>query len=339
MDRTLVNDERFYSESLVERDFVMRTLDHYVRQATAGHDQPQVAAVDYFDAAYADAVRRSQMPEGAFSTLDRRRILEQIDAWITGATNRDDSLQAELACFDGNDLLTTVTLGCDMVDDPPQLAFPPLVLELGDGLPAVEVHGSTPYLWRRPDSGSCTIWNIVTGRPGRRHVPGRRVLQGFLFYMAARAQTADDGAGAWLGDEPVAVRLFCGRDTGEYRYQVTPDNARDYLRQLLRAFYADDVFDLMPMALFHDETRRSYGGNQSEIPLPFVPGNKATPQEKAKYQRRLQFEVEQARGNPFSRWYHSPLLDLLELEVPDDCWDKIHARFVPFFDVCRDHDG
>ncbi len=321
-DWALAEDEPFFSDRDVSRVLVDHVLGEHIRTRAKGVDR---AVGDMYDERlarmYEDFQRRSRTPEGVFSRLDRELILVEIENRLKG--NRPaDSLNRALRELDGMEFIDTACIGTPEDPEPVTRALPPLSLKLDSG--EVELHAELPLLWRDPVTGGISAMHLTHDKSYHRRFPTpRQLLTPFLFYVMNRASDND-----LFGDEPFAVYWSNRSKVDCYRFRMKQESAGKYLLELLTEFTGPTAFEVLP----YDVLTRLTGRN-TDLPIPLKSGSFADDRQKMQYHRRLQREVEEQLDNPWSQWWHMPILDVMELQVPRDAWDKINRRFGPFHDL------
>ncbi len=341
-DRSLAEDEPFYSEFELDCALTRDVLDFYLEKAakTPKKESAQEASEEpqdylrFLDEYYLDSRRRSRTPDGAFSDLDRHKLREKLRRRVEGGgevARGLDSLLEELA---GQALLRNVTIGEPRSSDPADLKFPPLRFQAGEPERVVEVHGTLPYVWRHPDAGVCSALVLSHSAKGTRNTPPKQVLMSFLFYLAALAGTEPNKQGQTsrelAGADKFTIYLANQKGILSYRYALQPETARQYLQQLVNNLLGPGAFDMLPFDIFLKLNR-----NQTNIPVPYYQDSEASAHEKANYARRLQQQVDEAMTNPWSDYNPGPVLKLVRGRVSPDAWDQIHARFALFFAIAR----
>jgi exonuclease V gamma subunit len=341
------DDEPFYTASQAETRLVTRFLRRFIREAQ--ESSPEQALEDWrqqFGELYNEWRLRGRMPDGAFADVDRNRIETGLHERITGADGIAHFLEERrTALFCG-----PVLLGESVTPIGARTRLPALQLE------AARVVGHQPCVWQSHDALDVLV---LTNRDSRKILPDQLSVPMFeplLFFLALKADSAP-----LLGEREFHLHLALvdGIATVTYRADdITSDEARAYLTELVRDLLDRTSFDLLPFELT---------GENRFLPLPYQKTDdeilgmlrqiRDGSREKAKplraelgtdagylssfdqpddallaeYQRRYAtlFEetYEEDRLKDWPSFYPMELLEMVEPAVPADAWAKMQRRF------------
>jgi hypothetical protein len=189
----------------------------------------------------------------------------------------------------------------------------------------VRVAGSQAFVWYSAD----VLDVLILGSGDRRKVPANALsvpmLEPLLFYLALKAGTepGSDGqsSSAWLGKR--AFRLHIAHEEGitDFSYHpadVSAEQARDYLAELVCSFLDRTGFDLLPFELAV--------ANQV-LQAPFREAGSADPDRRAEYRRAYADAIAADGEKDYPDYRPMKLMQLVRAMVPADAWDKMNRRF------------
>jgi hypothetical protein len=244
--------------------------------------------------------------------------------------------------------------------------FPALKLTLGPLPAAVRVVGSQAFVWRSDEALDLLV--VTTSRSDM--VPANalsgHMLDPLLFYLALKAgtETGPDevSSAAWLEERDFRLHIAHEGGIATFTYlasDISPEQARVYLAELVCDFLDRGSFDLLPFDLaVSDEglrlplvktdyeilqvyralpategeeakrLRKSLGMDEEEEADPGRSDEEILAGFRARYPECYQEAIEADEEKEDHRVYWPmKLMRIVEAEVPADAWDKMRRRF------------
>jgi exodeoxyribonuclease V gamma subunit len=295
---------------------VVHTLEHFVARSIARSVDDALA--DWrqrFADLYAEWRLRCRMPEGAFAEVDQARFERSLEERILGSQGLAEFLRSRQSMkFCG-----PVLLGESLTPVGARLRLPALQLVLpGDqtSTPAeARLIGTLPLVWRAGDTLDALV--LTDSAEVNDKALHRLMLEPLLFFLALRA--GGDETTRWL--QSFELHIAHKEGIAGFAYgpeDITPDEARAYLTELVREFLDRANFDLLPFDLLVDkkELQKAYilGDNDPELGLV-----------RAQYSGTLQDAIELDAET--ERLYRPMrLLEMVEVVIPEDAFDKVRRR-------------
>ena len=333
-DLAEVEDEPFFSASRWERQVLRKSFEQALLARPERQEAKSSSAEQFFDAFYDDAALRSQAPEGAFAEIDREAIRQTLLAL-------QDPLDQFLQERAKDEFTPGVVLGEVSLATGEDRRFPPLEFEGEISPPGderlvqrVELHGRLPLVWKdtSENAGHVLVLAPVSKAPSAKDVSGALFFP-FLFYAAMRAGTRGfaDGlsSSAWIGEGPFHIHVLC-RDRLLCRsYQLTPDEARDYLRNLTTDFLAEGSFDHLPFSVIGRSD--VYARHENERIYPYRIDEDVADTVKGDY--RISIEEALEDEGPWAGYRPGDLIRIIDTSgcIPLDAFDIVRRRFRPIY--------
>ena len=251
--RAIPSDEPLFSEFPHDHRLLTASLDDWLEgqlQALASGRGQGPALRETIQGVYDHLQRRGDLPEGGFAQLDFRHLQDRIRARgdlirpLLPKMARATRLYRRLALGDGDEQGGPLQAAGSLAEG----RFPPVclapdgprdLLAAGEG---VCLHGELPWVWQAPDN----TWHAlaVTGRekaPGP--LPDKHVLGPVLF-----ALTGLSGIAGQPLDSPLdwVVHGIYGRGRRSWRYHLSAEDARVYLRELIQALGDAGMVEWLP---------------------------------------------------------------------------------------------
>lgn len=303
-DLSAIETEPFYSSPRFHYKFVTDILHHYIRR---GGDLDLRSCIKSY---YRHLRLKSNTPDGAFAHIDLdylcNAIIERIDS--------ENGLASFLNARRDVTLINDVSIGSTFLPGGTDLPLPPLKIQL-DNDPrnrCVELHGSLPALWLNKDSGlveSLVITNSKLPAPVN-------VMISFLFFAAVASGLSEELTRA-IGVGPYIVHVSTRTGISSYPYEnLIASDCTDYLFRLLSDFLAPDDFDLLPLAII----------TNPKIIQPTQMIVHPEEKDRERYCETLTRLIIEDSDKLFPSFRPMKLLDLLELRVPTDAYDKARDR-------------
>jgi exonuclease V gamma subunit len=316
-------DEPFVSSSRFANRLRRQVMQTFVFDAAAGSLTRALRAwPERFRQLYEEEGLRCRMPEHAFGAADREFLYRELCGPINGP------LAEFLRNRDGGGFCGPILLGETITPVGAHLRFPALKLNLPvtAGRTAIQarVCGFVPMAWA--DAESFEILVLTSKADLEVATLSKHLFEPVLFYLALRANPEEfagaESAQRWLRGLAFHVYVLCKEELYTYSYSITEDEAGAYLENLAADFLDPTSFDLLPFELIAEDTRKPTSLSAAYVLPDDQLGDLPT-----EYYRLLAEKIEQASDTNFGNFWHSPLLDLARVQVPEDAFAKIRRRF------------
>ena len=316
-DPGLAEDEPFYSDALDNYGLLSSTAEQCLeRSLERGELIDTNEARRLFDETFASLQNRGDRPEAAFGELDRDSRWRCVEKMLTNASLAD--------YFSGGEVTRTATLGMRVATDPREVVFPATTLDVTintDGeerVIEVELTGAQSFVRRDTSAGATDCASVTVGAgtyTGKKSAPDKRVVEPYLFYLAALAGHVPNIEGLvaseWIGDKPFDARVLYREGFGRWIYHADREQARKYLTDLAREFIEGEGFDLLPL-----EAKSMKAAIDADD----------SPAAALAFAEQLRDEVGVDRENSQSSIRMSPLIEMADCSVPDDALAKAKRR-------------
>ncbi len=314
------DDEPFYTDDR-ETDAVVQTaLQRFVAKASVP-DAPEPDYNSEFAEAYEDRRRMGLAPDGDFAAADRARLRAVLRQRIEGVTG---SLSEFVDTRGKPAFLGRIQIGQSRVPAGAQLHFPALriPLERGGAPLDVQVSGSWDLVWRASDRLDLAVVlhgsDDIDGRELSKHL-----FEPVLFYLALLAGEDKNAGGQssseWVGARPLRLSVAFDTNIAEFTYAgIEPDAARAYLKSLAADFLATGTFDNLPFKTASHRTLNAAYMGEDGPELSTL---------RQYYVERFQTALDQEFDTENTGEPRIDPLELIELHVPDDAFEKIRRRF------------
>jgi len=313
--------EPFSTPSPRDHWLIRSALQDFVARATAGSVTEALQSwPERFTMLYEAWRLRGRVPDGAFAEADRSRFEQQLRQRIEGADGLGDFVAARRQAECCGPLL----LGESLTPLGARRRFPALLLFLPQ---EVRVVGSLALAWRSGDAFEVLVLSNVSGRNISEQDICYPLLEPFLFYLALRAGTAaGDGPSSaeWLGDREFRVHVSHQQGITSFAYaaaDVSPAEARAYLAQAIADFLDRSSFEVLPFNLIVQD---------KNLKQAYILPDGAAPAEQLRegYRRELEDAYEQDQDkDDHPTQYTAELVQLVDLPVAQDAFDKVRRRF------------
>lgn len=291
---------------------LMRTALHRFL-AAARNGTVAVAEANWqqdFDALYTERQLRSQVPDGAFGTVDRDRFKERIAPKIESLAGFLREREQEKAEYIGG-----IRLGESFSPTGAKLTFPALSISAE---PAARIVGTLADAWKSKAAVHALVTTTASSKVSDKHLC-KQMLEPVLFYLALRAFPKEEPAAKWLGTRKFAIHIAHAEGIATHVYEAgdfTGDEAIGYLRDLVKDFLDSSCVELLPFELFskRDDLREAYTADEP-------------PRGAEEYQELLAEVVEDDAESTHPAYRPMALLKVVDLAVPADALEKIRRRF------------
>lgn len=311
-DMLAAEDEPFYSGYPENYDFSIRMAEAFIREWQAGglaRTDPARYIEERLGEWYGYCRLQGRTPDETFGGVDRRKFEAGLRARILG----EKGLSAFLEARQGRTFAPLAVLGETGRHAGAGMRHDPLVLKIGPrGSPReAVVSGSAPFLWRDDGPGETELCIPVMRLPPKKGTILRQMLQPLLLYLSLRASGALGGKIA-----PCALYL-AGPDkvVPASRYDVSRDDACEYLAMLVNDLLDPTSFDLLPLALLQSS-------DMAVETLAAKP--KAT--ESREFRLKLEELVTAAGETDYSAYRPSRIVAAIDAPVPKDAYEKAYRR-------------
>jgi hypothetical protein len=318
-ERDLTDDEPFSTDASFSRQVIAEALRRFIQRALG--ESLETALADWrprFAQLHEEWRWRGRVPEGAFADVDRSRFEERLQERIEEPGGLADFVRDR----HGAKFIGPVLLGESPTPLGARTRFAALSLPVGDN--AVRLVGAMPLVWHSADALDVLVLTNRKVPPHQLSVP---LLDPVLFYLALRASNDEPGTSkkelrprSWLGKRVFRVHIAHREGLVSFHYHpedVTPAEARDYLKLLAEDFLDRSCFDLLPFDIIvKDETlRQAY---ESDV---------ESPRTSAEYAARLRESYEDDQDSDFPAYRAMRLLEIVDAQVPEDAYAKVRRRF------------
>jgi exonuclease V gamma subunit len=357
------DDEPFYIPLLpgfrLERQFLQRLVRRAMEE---GADEALGAWRRWFGELYEDWTLRGRAPAGAFAQVDQARLEERLEGRIAGPGGLAKFLGKRTAAQPCGRVL----IGESVAPIGARRTFPALKIVLSSLPHGVRLVGSQAFAWRSDDA----LDLLVLSTSGKGKVPddslSRPMLEPLLFYLALKAGTEPgpegESSAQWLGEREFRLHVAHDEGIASFSYlpgDVSPDEARSYLAELVRDFLDRGSFDLLPfdLAVSDRGLRLPFRMTDEEVLANYRAFPAAADREARKLRERLGMEEddpvdpdrpdetilaefrdryperyrivldEDQEDDEHPAYRPMKLMQIIQAKVPTDAWDKMRRRF------------
>ena len=182
------------------------------------------------------------------------------------------------------------------------------------------VVGSVMHAWGSETKVDVLVW-CLQNEPSDNDLL-RYLLEPGLFYLALTAGRVSNQD--WLGRRDFEMHVAHAHGVDHFGYPagfVSPEQARNYLAQLATDFLDPQCLDLLPLRRILERKELCGAVRHADGQLGNLPAQFASLLEEC-----LAADVED--GGNWNRW-STPLVELVNAQVPADAFDKIRRRLLP----------
>lgn len=304
-DRSVLEDEPFFSTYPHDYRFIIDALNYYIRSDFA----QDIDA--YIHAYYEHAFLKSITPTGAYREIDYDNYYAIIKERIEAANGLAEFI-SERGSFA---FYQNVTFGLNRRNAKADLAFPPFQFDIPAGSlgTSIELGGSIPFLWKDPDTGMCDSLIVTnSGKPSIVHI-----LQPFLFYIAA-VSGYNEKLADLAGTAPYTIYVSHKSGITAYRYHISKEDAVIYLHRLMDGFFSESSFDLLPLAIIADPRSG----------LPCEMKNLPDESEMKHFRDLLIRLIDDQADKEMPVYRPMKILQVIDAEVPADAYVKVRDRLM-----------
>jgi exodeoxyribonuclease V gamma subunit len=302
-DKTLPEDEPFFSSFPYNYKFITDVLKYYVQSRSGGDLK------SFIDDYYRHARLKSNTPDGAYGDID----LEELTDVIMDRLNAGDSLSGFLHARKNISFFQNIMFGSVKVNAKSDRCFQPLmcpVIQNGQER-TVELSGMLPFLWKNLNTGDCETLIITTStKPSASHV-----IQPFLFYMAS-ASGLNNNLHQFIGTGTFTIHVSYKNGIAPYRYQVADIESRTFLSRLLADFLDETSFDMLPISIITN-SRIAQPSDMKELP---------DETDKRLYRQALAQLIDDDADKLMPAYRPMRILELMKANVPADAYEKARDR-------------
>ncbi len=343
------DDEPFVSSSKTVIRISQQVMQAFLRDGLRDSVTQALARwPERFEQIYQDESLRCQTPEGEYGDIDRQGLFRELEERI------NDSLAEFLRNRSADTFAGPILLGESWTPVGAQRRFPALSVPLGTpspppplpfrgegssrpgekSPPSARLTGSWSLVWR--DAERFEILALTNSKSWDSGALTYHFFEPLLFYLALLANDAPgpDGVSSrqWLEGLPLFLYLsFKGTGIEKFRYEISPDEAVEYLRNLVTDFLDTRLFDLLPFAVIQKDKPPRWAKSDPALTDAYTKVTEDILQSNGDYQKRLQSRIEDALNNDWNTYWWTPLLELTDPKVPGDALHKVHRRFRLFY--------
>ena len=200
---------------------------------------------------------------------------------------------------------------------------------------SISLSGMIPWLWKNRQSGELETLIITNSRGGRN--PTKHILESFLFLTSVLAFNKISYLHPDFSSlkNPLAFTLHTIFKDGmkSWRYEIPNQEwGKKYLQMVVGEFLFNPEFDFLPFEIF---TNKKVALETKDGPVqPFSTNTKLPLELKSQYAKLLRESLEDE--NIVGSFRCMTLLEILDIEVPEDAFDKIQRRVGPVFQLLKD---
>ncbi|MCI0641203.1 MAG: exodeoxyribonuclease V subunit gamma [Gemmataceae bacterium] len=328
------DEEPFVSSSKTVTRISQQVMQAFLRDGVRNSVTQALARwPERFEQIYTDESLRCQTPEGEYGDIDRQGLFRELEERI------NDSLAEFLRNRSADTFAGPVLLGESWTPVGARRRFPALTLPIGgEGSsrpgepiqPNARVTGSWGLVWR--DAECFEMLVLTNSKSWDNGALTYHFFEPLFFYLALLANDAPgtDGVSSrqWLEGLPLFLYLsFKGTGIEKFRYEISPNEAVEYLRHLVADFLDTRLFDLLPFAVIQKDKPPRWAKSDPVLTDAYTKETTDILQTNGDFQKRLQSRIEDALNHDWNTYWWTPLLELTNPKVPGDALHKVHRRF------------
>ena len=302
-DKTVTEDEPFFSVFPYNYQFITAVLKYYIRTGSQKDIKP------FINTYYRHARLKSNMPDGAYGDID----LEELSDVIMDRLNADGGLSEFLHARKNTSFHHNTIFGSARLDAVSDRSFPPLICRVTQNAHdhTIELSGTLPFLWKNANTGESETLIITTSKkPNVTHV-----IHPFLFYMASASGLNAD-LRQFIGTGTFTVHVSHSSGITPYRYHVSDREGRAYMNRLLADFLDETSFDMLPVSII----------TNGKIVQPCDMKEHPDEAEKKEYREALAQLIDDDADKLMPAYRPMKILELMNAKVPVDAYEKARDR-------------
>jgi len=299
-DKTLKEDEPFYSDNIFQNTFILGVVDKYIENRDMDID-------DFIYKFYEYNKYSGNTPEDIFSKYDRDKLKEDFFKRLY-----DDSGFAKYLDIK-KDLkyIKKIIINDEYVlneNDESIINLPSLKLD------GINLTGEFNHFFIDTDNTLIETFVFTNAKYSSNNIITKHIIKPFLFYLMLL--NIDYRAGLFDSHNKeygFCVNIFYKNDVKTYNFNILKNDAYNYIKDIMENFLSMDHFDFLPF----DITSSKYFFPPKEID----------------YTNRLKDEIEKQSESKFSFFEKSQIFEIVNFEVPDDAFNKVSRWYKYFIEV------
>ena len=313
-DTTTFDQEPFITDKREALNLVLDACHEMIDQVGHGETLTQATALGTQWIADQHAMRQAagHAPDEEFGNIDRHALLDKLGQRLKGG-DRSPGLEDLLQNIAQPDYHARVSLGSEQRAGAFHCGNPEIA--------EIELAGDLRHVWRDPETGACEHLDVVRGKIFGSD-PTVDALRAFLFFLTLKvADSAVPEEERMIGDAPFTVTLAFDGGVRSWRWSISMAASAQFLQKVVLVAGAAN-YQLLPL-------RNALDRNMAK---PWADMTIAHEAEREQYARILTERITEENDKPWGA-KNLKLQSLLPIEVPDDAYLRVRARFQLFMDA------